>query len=447
MLNEPASSRDERPFVRSSVSNETLEDGLATAMRSMVAEVLSIEEETFQYGDADASIPAAMRAMGSQVTARFTGRLLLDSEKAYDQLDRQFTTIDHIPLFREENGKHVIIALEGRINPAPRAWWPNLLLFVATLFCVLFVGLTLALQEMPDVQEASAIAGDLGSLLTNLWRGIPYALSILVILGAHELGHYFAARRHNLAVTLPYFIPVPPLTLLGIPFASPFGTMGAFIQLRQPMRNRKMLFDVGAAGPLAGLLFAVPILFIGLAGARVGPVTPGGIYEGDSVLYAFAKIVTFGEFLPSNGVDVYINSNQLAWAGWTGLLVSALNLIPIGQLDGGHILYALIGERARWLYYPLLAIMIALVFVTDVWLLWVILLLLFGRVYATPLDMITPLDQRRRVVGVAAMIIFFLIFVPTPLTPMNTPAQQAPRSTVQIEQARVIPVADLLNDQ
>jgi membrane-associated protease RseP (regulator of RpoE activity) len=194
---------------------------------------------------------------------------------------------------------------------------------------------------------------------------------------------------------------------------------------------------VGAAGPLAGLIFAVPLLFIGLAGARVDAVTPGGLYEGDSLLYAFAKIVTFGRFLPSGGMDVVINSSQLAWAGWTGLLVSALNLIPIGQLDGGHILYSLIGERARWLYYPLLAIMIGLVFVTDVWLLWVILLVVFGRVYATPLDMITPLDKPRRAVGILAMVIFLLIFVPTPLTPTRAPAREAPSSTIQLEQASV----------
>jgi membrane-associated protease RseP (regulator of RpoE activity) len=437
MLNEPASSRDERPFVRSAVPEETLEDGLATAMRAMVAEVFAIEEEIFQRGDEDdESVPAAMRAMGNQVTARFVGRLLLDSETAYDRLDTQFATIDHIPLFREENGKHVIIAVEGRINPPPRAWWPNLLLFLATLFSVLLVGTTLAVQEIgvDNPLRAQAILND---LFPNLSLGIPYAVGILLILGAHELGHYFAARRHNLAVTLPYFIPVPPLFLFGIPISSPFGTMGAFIQLRQPMRNRKILFDVGAAGPLAGLIFAVPLLFIGLAGARVDAVTPGGLYEGDSLLYAFAKIVTFGRFLPSGGMDVVINSSQLAWAGWTGLLVSALNLIPIGQLDGGHILYSLIGERARWLYYPLLAIMIGLVFVTDVWLLWVILLVVFGRVYATPLDMITPLDKPRRAVGILAMVIFLLIFVPTPLTPTRAPAREAPSSTIQLEQASV----------
>ena len=176
----------------------------------------------------------------------------------------------------------------------------------------------------------------------ELWRGLPYTIAILLILGSHELGHYFAARHHKLAVTLPYFIPAPFISLIG--------TFGAFIQLREPMRNRKVLLDVGAAGPLTGLVFAIPILLIGLATSQVGPIQPGGMVEGNSLLYALAKIIVFGRFLPNGSVDVYVN--QLAWAGWTGLLVTALNLIPIGQLDGGHILYSLIGERARMPVLP-----------------------------------------------------------------------------------------------
>lgn len=426
MLNETASSRDDRPFVRRPEPEQDPEEALANAIRLAVAEVMEIESsglseeehlsnsETMFYGD--------------QPTARYVGRLRLDSEAAYDKLDTQFRKLNHTALFREEKGQHVILAMPGRITPRPRPWWPNLLLFIATLVSVLLVGTGLAIQEIAvdNLRLAQRLSQNLPM---ELWRGLPYALSILLILGAHELGHYFAARRHKLDVTLPYFIPLP--------FISPFGTLGAFIQLREPMRNRKMLLDVGAAGPLAGLIFAVPILFIGLATARTGPVTPGGIYEGDSLLYAFAKIYTFGQFLPSNGIDVYINSSQLAWAGWTGLLVSALNLIPIGQLDGGHILYSLIGNRARLLYFPLLAVMIALVFVTDVWLLWVILLLLFGRVYATPLDTITPLDNRRRFVAILSLVVFVLIFVPMPLTATSSaPIPRSPEeANVLLEQA------------
>lgn len=430
MLNETASSRDDRPLIRSAAPEPSPEEALGSTLRLLVAEVMEIDKVEVGLDEGQmADARTLTMTYGSRLSARFTGRLRLDSEAAYSLLDQKFKKIDHIPLFRMgEDGQHVIMALQGRVQAHPRPWWPNLLLFIATVFSVLLVGTGLALQEI--AVENMALARRIAeNLLPELWRGIPYAVSIMLILGAHELGHYFAARRNNVAVTLPYFIPLP--------FISPFGTLGAFIQLREPMRNRRVLLDVGAAGPLAGLLFAVPILFIGLAGARVGPVGTEGIYEGDSLLYAFAKIYTFGQFLPHDGVDVYINSSQLAWAGWTGLLVSALNLIPIGQLDGGHILYALIGERARWLYYPLLGLMIALVFVTDVWLLWVILLILFGRVYATPLDMITPLDPRRRLVAVFALVVFVLIFVPMPLSPYNS--APAPRNaTVLLEQASAL---------
>lgn len=419
MLNETASARDEWPALRRPVPR-TEEEALAHKVRELVANVLVIEDE------APAELPPLTPWGDAQPVARFAGRLLLDSEKAYDRLDNQLAPLNLVALFREENRRHVIIVLAGRINPRPRTWWPNLLLFIATAVSVLLVGTSLALSEISAVDPARA-AALVQQLPAQLWRGLPYAASILLILGAHELGHYFAARHHKLAVTLPYFIPLP--------FFSPFGTLGAFIQLRQPMRNRKVLLDVGAAGPLAGLLFAVPILFIGLSTARVGPIMPGGLFEGDSLLYALAKTVVFGRYLPADGVDVYITSSQLAWAGWTGLLVSALNLIPIGQLDGGHIIYSLIGERARWLYYPLMAVMAGLVLVTNVWLLWLLLLLLFGRVYATPLDMITPLDRPRRLVAIASLVILLLIFVPAPLSETTDSPPPRPRATVQIAPA------------
>ncbi len=434
MLNETASSRDSRPVMRAAEPEATPSETLHDLLQQMVGAVLDVEEVTFHESDAD-KLPLVLRAFGTRPTARFSGRLRIDSETAYDKLDAEFRAINHTPVFREHKGKHVVLALRGRIEPQPRAWWPNLILFVLTIISVLLVGTELAIGEIAEVNPlfAQQLLDDLGA---NLWRGWPYAASILLILGAHELGHYFAARRHGLAVSLPYFIPLP--------FINPFGTLGAFIQLRQPMRNRKVLLDVGAAGPLAGLVFAVPLLFIGLANARVEPIIPGGLYEGDSLLYAFAKIYTFGQFLPSGGYDVVINSSQLAWAGWTGLLVSALNLIPIGQLDGGHIVYSLLGERARLLYYPLVGFMILLVLISQVWLLWVFLLIIFGRVYATPLDTITPLDRRRRGVAVLAMLIFVLIFVPAPLSPYNATARLLPgRELAQAQTRTIEPVSSL----
>ncbi len=439
MLNEIASSREDRPVVRVIQAPISKAELLQNELRQQVATVMDIQHESFTEAAPQVDEQPVEPGLGlqSHLVATFEGRLLEDAESAYEILDQQLATLNHMAVMRPTqqadntpflDRPHSIHIITGRVNPKPRPWWPNLLLFIATLFSVLLVGTQLALESIhaTDPLLANRLAQQ---IIPELWRGLPYAVGLLLILGAHEMGHYFAARYHKLSVTLPYFIPMP------IPGLSMLGTMGAFIQLRQPMRNRKVLFDVGAAGPLAGLLFAVPILLIGLSQATVSATPPGALYvfEGDSLLYALAKIAIKGQYLPSGGYDVMINSSQLAWAGWTGLLVTALNLMPIGQLDGGHVMYALLGERARRFYYPLLIVMGLLALLSNFWLFWVVLLLFFGRIYATPLDMITPLDKRRQILAVITLIIFVLVFVPAPLTEhIAENIQQAPRNSAQI---------------
>jgi membrane-associated protease RseP (regulator of RpoE activity) len=411
MLNETASSRDDRPALRSSVRMLARpESARDNALREIVNGVMVVQEETYEPA-LETLIDDNVMVTGQNIAlvASFTGQLLGESEAAYDQIDRALRPKNMIPIFRERDNRHVIHILSGRVTPQPRNPWVNIVLFAITVFSVLVLGTQIAISEIAYTNPFRANQL-MGNFFLELWRGLPYAISILLILGSHELGHYFAARHHKIAVTLPYFIPAP--------FISFLGTFGAFIQLREPMRNRKVLLDVGAAGPLTGLIFAIPILFIGLATSRVGPITPGGTLEGNSFLYALAKTIVFGRFLPDGQVDVYIN--QLAMAGWAGLLVTALNLIPLGQLDGGHILYSLIGNTARRLYYPLVAGAILLAFLNQAWILWVLLLLLFGRTYAAPLDMITPLDRRRRWVGILALALFIVIFVPEPLVQIDT---------------------------
>jgi Zn-dependent protease len=381
MLNEP-SGANEAVVLTPSVSAAAPVDTLHAKLRAAVEEVFFIETEN--------------ENLVSPITASYTGTLLIDSITAYDKLDIAFKALDHIPIFTAEKDRHVIRAMKGRFDPKPRPVWVNAVLFVLTIFSLLFTG-----------------SRSEGSL--NLLDGLPYAIGLILILGAHELGHYFAARRHNVAVTLPYFIPLPGLSL--------FGTMGAFIQLREPMRNRRVLFDVGAAGPLIGLLVAIPVLLIGLKTSPMNPSPfidvfmlkqPFAAYgqEGNSLLYMGAKLLVFGRIIPDGINDVTIN--QLAFAGWVGLLVTSLNLVPLGQLDGGHVIYSLIGEKARVLYLPLLFGLGILAVLFGEWLFWVILLLFFGRIYATPLDMITTLDQRRRVLAIATLVIFVLVFMPLP---------------------------------
>ena len=383
MLNEPAASVNNRATVigrpgESQSSRDTIQDQLL----EVVSHVMNIYE-----ADVHESGP---------VRGRFTGRLLVDSEEAYTFLDEQFAQQDfQAILTTDDAGNHVVMALKGRINPRPRPVWPNWVLLGLTILSLLYVG---AAQDaaMRDL-DAPSLAG--------IWRGWPYALSVLLILGAHELGHYFAARYHRVNVTPPYFIPLP----FGF-----FGTLGAFIQLREPMRNFKTLFDVGVAGPLAGFVVAVPVLFIGLATSNVESLPDQAyILEGDSILYAGAKFVVFGEVLPSDTEDVFIN--QVAKAGWTGLLITGLNLIPLGQLDGGHVVLTLFGKRAQKLYMPVLGVFLVLSLFNSVWLLWTVLLYFLGRVYAIPMDTVTRLDARRRWVGYLTLFLFILVFVPNPL--------------------------------
>lgn len=435
MLHEPASSFDDAdsaPAQRAGIGLLSLdlpngEDSHYSEIRQAVGSVMAITSETFALADETdrQRRNLFLLSMDSKLLMTFDGRLLMDSETAYARLDALFAPLDLLPVFRDgpggvddSNGEprppHRVYVVQGRVQPSNGGGGLSLVLFLLTVVSVLFVGSLMAINEigMDDPQRGAAM---LNNPLPEIWRGWPYALSILLILGAHEMGHYLAARWHRTAASLPYFLPFP----FGL-----FGTFGAAIRLREPMRNRKVLLDIGAAGPLAGMIFAVPILLIGLATSPVETVS-GGLVEGNSILYAASKIVVFGEFLPSGGQDVIVN--QLAWAGWTGLLVTGLNLIPVGQLDGGHVLYALLGRYARLLYYPIVgALLLLTLLVASELIVFTLLILLMGNLHAVPLDDITPLDTRRRGVALLALLVFVLVFVPAPLQQSDVPAVPPP---------------------
>jgi membrane-associated protease RseP (regulator of RpoE activity) len=354
------------------------------ALRRDVADLFAISDTTLDFPVKD--------------HIRFHGQFLRDPADCFDELRRRFERHGYTPMADEEaDGRVALVALPVVFAQHRPRWIINLVLLLLTVGSTLYVG--------------AAYGATTREQALQLWRGWPFALSILLILGAHEMGHYFAARRHNVPVTLPFFIPMP---------FSYFGTLGAFIQLRGPVSNRRALFDVGAAGPLAGLVFALPVLLYGLATSELGPIAPGQPFEGNSVLYLLAKLAVFGRVLPGGGSDVYLN--QVAWAGWVGLFVTGLNLLPVGQLDGGHVSYALFGERSRRFFW-LVIIGLALIVVYSwlqgapalTWVLWIFLLMTFGRVHARPLEDITPLDPRRRAVALFTLGLFFLCFVPLPL--------------------------------
>jgi membrane-associated protease RseP (regulator of RpoE activity) len=336
---------------------------------------------------------------------RFRGRFQCQLSDCFDDLKNRFEEKGFTPFVREDEGEVLLIAEPIVFDPPASNWAINLLLLIATILSTLFVA-TLA-EVAATVEPGIELTEVLRLTLSNLYLGWPYSLSLMLILGAHELGHYFAARYHRVPVTLPYFIPFP------IP---PIGTMGAFIRLKAPVKNKRALFDVGAAGPLAGLAFAIPILIIGLAISNVEPLPAEGYtLEGNSILYSTVKFLVKGQVLPSESEDVFLS--QVAWAGWVGLLVTGLNLIPVGQLDGGHVAYTLFGKRARVFFWPVILGLFALVLFTTslMWGIWIVLLFVLGRFYAEPLDDVTPLDGRRKILAIVTLIIFVLVFVPIPL--------------------------------
>jgi membrane-associated protease RseP (regulator of RpoE activity) len=426
MINEPASTGDDRPVQRASAAIHAVADAERDTLRQHVMQVFAIEREPQPD---QALVMRDMIALNaeSRITVIFEGQLIGESEAAYQALDAALAPMNHTPIFREHGGKHLIYCLRGRVHPqATGRAWINLALFILTVISLLFTGTRIAVGEVREVSEAlaNAIAAN---PFAHLWRGLPYALSMVLILGAHELGHYFAARRHGTPASLPYFLPTFPfLQLLGA--IDIIGTFGAFIQIKAPFRNRKVMLDVGAAGPLFGLIFAIPIVVIGLATSPVDRVPEIAVLEGNSLLYALSKTIVFGRFLPDGGFDVFIN--QMASAGWAGLLVTGLNLLPVGQLDGGHILYALLGKRARRLYLPTLAGVLLLVLLSPMWLVWGALIFFLGRIYAVPLDDITPLDDRRRYIALLGLALFVVTLVPVPLSVVDNTGLPLPQESV-----------------
>jgi membrane-associated protease RseP (regulator of RpoE activity) len=357
---------------------------------------------------------------------RYRGELLRDSVEAYDQLAEALRPYDVTPLFRLEEDRQVVLLIRGVIHPKPGKTWVNLLLFALTLLSVLFAGATYSYTGTVPKDTI----GQVWVLVTHLWVGWPFAVSLLAILLAHEFGHYFVGRARGAAVTLPYFIPLP---------ISPIGTMGAFIQMKSIPRNKRALFDLAVAGPLAGLVVAIPVLLLGLSQSSLGTVRvlPGSFAEGNSLLYLLAKFSVFGKLLPASGnltglpllyhwityffvgrpspvgsTDVFIS--PVAWAGWVGLLVTFLNLVPAGQLDGGHVIYAVFGKRVNRIVPIILVFMVLLGFFWSGWWLWAFLIFFLGRSHAEPLDQITRLDSRRKALAVLMLVIFLLVLTPVP---------------------------------
>ncbi|GMR09709.1 MAG: site-2 protease family protein [Anaerolineae bacterium] len=370
---------------------------------------------------------------GRPFRARYQGQLRVEASKAFDRLEPEFIKEGAGLFLRQEGDSQVFLATDEFPEAKPDRLWLHALLAVATFLTVLFTGLGYGASYAHENPTQNLLGQPIA-------LGLIYAGTLLGILATHEFGHYLAGRFHKMAVSLPFFIPFPGGFL---------GTFGAFIQLKSRPRNRKHLLDMGLAGPYAGLLVALPLLILGLSLSQVGTINappPGsiGYLEGNSLLYLAAKFVVNGELLPApidfegqnqliywlrniaagaggqfgvpfplGGRDVQLH--PMAVAAWAGLLVTGINLIPAGQLDGGHSIYSWLGSRAIRLWPFVVVGFVVLVVVWQGWFLFAALVFLMGRTYAQPLDDVTELDNGRKAAAILALIIFILTFTPAPV--------------------------------
>jgi membrane-associated protease RseP (regulator of RpoE activity) len=316
-------------------------------------------------------------------------------------LDEKFETLRQemnekmfIPFLTYSGGEYTITVYRKQMNKV-RGHILNVVLLIITFGTTIFAGATL----WASYENSSALL----TTDTILWGTLLFAIPLMLILGVHELSHYFMSRRHHVAASLPFFIPSFP----------PIGTFGAFISLRDPIPNRKALIDIGIAGPIGGILVAIPVTLLGLYLTSIDPhyitVIPddGLIRINTSILYDLLQMM-----VPIPG-DAQIH--PMAFAGWVGILVTAINLLPAGQLDGGHVARGLLGDNAKYLSYAVIGALFFMGLFYTGWLIFGMLILLLGLRHPAPLNDISPIGGHRKIVGVIGIALLLVTFTPTPL--------------------------------
>ena len=335
----------------------------------------------------------------------FRGHLAVDADAAYTLLRERLIPLGYTPLLRREGDYDIVIALHqlfgssGKTKPGAASWLPNIVLLVLTICTTTVMGAVL--EHLQAFFDNPMLFFQQPALILT---GVPASLTIMSILGVHELGHYFAARRHGLETTLPYFIPIP----LGL------GTFGAIIRIRTPWHNRKALFDVGLAGPIAGLLVALPLFFVGMMLSPHQPPIPQSAPLGSPMLLRWIENAVHALRGIPAGHEIY--ANAMTFAAWFGLVVTGFNLLPAGQLDGGHVAHALLGRWARVLAGMVL---VALVFLGAMtwqgWYVWAAMIFLSGWQHPDPLNTVAPLGRTRVIVGILVLALLVLLFTPAPM--------------------------------
>lgn len=346
----------------------------------MREEILQFLHERMQIDD----------VTGDLMITKVSGMLFEPVDRTIREIKEYFSQTDYTPLFDKGDGKHVVtFGIFKRTDHKPK-YWLNIVLFVATLITTLFAG---SLNS----------GGNPFSNLQDVWIGIPFSFSIMAILTCHELGHYFMSKREGMVTTLPYFIPAPHF----------LGTFGAVIRMKSIVPSRSSLLKVGMAGPLAGFVVALPITIIGIALSTVQPAPEEIVFLrlGDSLLFStLARLIH--PVMPA-GHDLYLH--PMAFAGWIGFLITSMNLLPIGQLDGGHIAYSVFLRKRRRAYIPIFAVLILLgIFFWFGWIFWGLLAFFIARRDPMVQDAVTPLTRTEKLVTIIPLCVLVLAFIPQP---------------------------------
>jgi hypothetical protein len=332
-------------------------------------------------------------------------------EENFENLRLKLKKLDYLPRVAEEKGEHIIYIIH-KPEVKKRSIWVNIILLILTIITTTWAGALLWFSRMNVENTTFNIIEPLLNLESVTFGFLSFALPLMIILGTHETAHYLAAKRHNIEASLPYFIPLPPPFILG--------TMGAFISMREPISNKKALLDIGSAGPIAGFIVSIPILIIGFILESLNPIT---ISEISSDIFVFNPPLLFTGlryFFPAPENSLM---HPTAFAGWVGLFVTALNLIPGGQLDGGHISRALLGENAKYLSLIVIFILFALSFITQflLWIIFAFFILLLGTSHPPPLNDISKLGHKRQAIGAFCMAMLLLCIHYAPITEIQVP--------------------------
>ena len=313
----------------------------------------------------------------------------------FDALRLELVPKDYVPTITRERGETLV-----HVQRRPKARFAgrqvNVILLILTVLTTVFFGGAWNWSDYAGTPFLSVESIGYGALF--------FSIPLLTILGSHEMGHYLVAKRYHVHASLPFFLPsVPPL-----------GTFGAFISMRDPIPNRRALLDIGVSGPLVGFAIAIPVTIAGLALSAVSPTAAHALTENPrpSLLFLFLS-----QFFPLPGPIV---QHPLAFAGWVGLFVTAINLLPAGQLDGGHVARALLGRRQFYVSWAAILILFGMSALYAGWFIFGFLIFMLGVRHPPPLNDLTPLDPPRKLIGVAAIVILLITFVPQPFAPQGT---------------------------